>query len=125
MSLLLATVFMLLEMVLLGAIALLLGVITSSLLATLLTFAVYLMGHLSSDIVTLGQLSENSSLRLFTRGLYLILPDLERLNLRNQAIYGWDWLPSTEALWSHGGYAIVYTLVLLALTGVIFSRRQF
>jgi ABC-type transport system involved in multi-copper enzyme maturation permease subunit len=124
-SLILSMVFMLLEMVLLGAVALLLGVITSSLLATLLTLAVYLTGHLSADILTLGQLSENGGLRLFTRVLYLILPDLERFNLRNQAVYGLDWLPSTGELWGHGGYGLIYTLMLLGLTGLIFSRRQF
>jgi ABC-type transport system involved in multi-copper enzyme maturation permease subunit len=124
-SLLLAMVFMGLEMTLLGAIALLFGVITSSLLATLLTFAVYLMGHLSSDILALGQLNDNPGLGWFTQGLYLVLPDLERLNLRNQAVYGLDWLPDPGVLWGHGGYAVIYTLVLLVLTGVIFSRRQF
>ncbi len=125
LSFLLAAIFMLLEMILLGSIALLFGVITSSLLATLLTFSVYLMGHLSADILTLGQLNNNAGLRLLTRGLYLILPDLERFNLRNQAVYGWDWLPSAGVLWSNAGYAVVYTLVILTLTGVIFSRRQF
>lgn len=125
LSLLLAMGFMLLEMMLLGAIALLLGVITSSLLATLLTFAVYLAGHLSTDILALGQLNENGGLRLAIRGLYLVLPDLERFNLRNQAVYGLDWLPPANQLWVHGGYGVLYTGVLLAVTGIIFSRRQF
>ncbi|NEP17671.1 MAG: ABC transporter permease, partial [Leptolyngbya sp. SIO4C1] len=58
-SLTIAIGFMFLEMVLLIAVAILFGVFTSSLLATLLTFAVYLVGHLSQDIVKFGKLAES------------------------------------------------------------------
>ncbi|NEQ33584.1 MAG: ABC transporter permease subunit [Leptolyngbya sp. SIO4C5] len=124
-SILLAILFTFLEMVLLTAVALLFGVFTSSLLATLLAFAVYLMGHLSQDIVELGQLSENPAIQRVTNGLYLILPDLERLNLRNEAIYGMQLLPEPLALASHVLYALLYTVLLLAIATLVFSRRQF
>ncbi|ASC73499.1 ABC transporter protein [Halomicronema hongdechloris C2206] len=124
-SLLISVAFMALEGMLLTAVAILFGVFTSSLLATLLTFAIYLMGHLSQDIVALGQLSENPSLQRLTDGLYLVLPDLERLNLRNEAIYGMELLPPLPELLGHLLYALVYTLLLLAIAIAIFSRRQF
>lgn len=124
-SLLLAVLFTFLEMLLLTAAAMLFGVFTSSLLATLLTFAVYLMGHLSQDIVALGQLSENPTLQQITNGLYLVLPDLERLNLRNEAVYGLDLLPAPPELLGHAAYALLYVAILLTLTVIIFARRQF
>ncbi|HEY9763726.1 MAG TPA: ABC transporter permease [Trichocoleus sp.] len=124
-SLLLAILFMFLEVVLLTAVAILFGVFTSSLLATLLTFAVYLVGHLSQDIVSLGKLSDNPGLQRITNGLYLVLPDLERLNLRNEAIYGMQLLPSTAELSSSLLYALLYTALLLAIAVGVFSRRQF
>jgi len=124
-SLLWSVVFMAIEGMLLTAVAILFGVFTSSLLATLLSFAVYLMGHLSQDIVALGQLSDNPNLQRLTDGLYLVLPDLERLNLRNEAIYGMELLPSLPELLGHLLYALVYTLLLLAIAIGIFSRRQF
>lgn len=124
-SLLLAVLFMFLEVVLLTAVAILFGVFTSSLLATLLTFAVYLVGHLSQDIVSLGKLSENAGLQRVTNGLYLVLPDLERLNLRNEAVYGMQLLPSMPELSSSLLYALLYTALLLAIAVGIFSRRQF
>jgi ABC-type transport system involved in multi-copper enzyme maturation permease subunit len=124
-SLLLAIAFTFLEMALLTAVAMLFGVFTSSLLATLMTFAVYLMGHLSTDILALGELSENPVLQRLTSGLYLVLPDLERLNLRNQAVYGLNLLPAPVELVTHGLYALLYIALLLTLTGVIFTRRQF
>ncbi|NJL48027.1 MAG: ABC transporter permease [Leptolyngbyaceae cyanobacterium SM2_5_2] len=121
----LAISFMALEAMLITAVAILFGVFTSSLLATLLTFAVYLMGHLTQDLVAFSQLSENPGLQRLTNGLYLILPDLERLNLRNVAIYGADLMPDALGLISHFFYAVVYIVLLLTLATVVFSRRQF
>lgn len=122
-SILVATLYLFLELCLITAVALLFGVFTSSLLATLLTFGVYLMGHLSRDLVALGKLSENPSIEFMTQGLYLVLPDLSRLNLKNEAVYGL--LPSSLTLLSHAFYAVVYTILLLAIAIVIFSQREF
>ena len=124
-SVLLAILFIFFETVLLVAVAMLFGVFTSSLLATLLTFAVYLVGHLSQDIVALGQLSDSPSVQRVTNAMYLVLPDLERLNLRNEAIYGMELLPQPLELIEHGVYALLYTALLLTISVGIFSRRQF
>lgn len=124
-SVLLSIAFMFLEVVLLTAVAILFGVFTSSLLATLLTFATYLMGHLTQDLVALGELSENPALQRVTNGLFLVLPDLERLNLRNEAIYGMQLLPDAVTMLSNVLYALIYTALLLTIAILIFSRRQF
>ncbi len=124
-SVLLSIAFMFLEVVLLTAVAILFGVFTSSLLATLLTFATYLMGHLTQDLVALGELSENPALQRVTNGLFLVLPDLERLNLRNEAIYGMQLLPDPMSLLSSVLYGLIYTALLLTIAVMIFSRRQF
>lgn len=122
-SILVSTLYLFLKVSLLIAVALLFGVFTSSILATLLTLAVYLMGNLSRDIVTVGNLSRNSNLESLTQSLYLILPDLSRLNLKNEAVYGI--LPSPQSLLSNGVYGVFYTVLLLAIAILIFSRREF
>ena len=124
-SVLLAIAFMFLEVVLITAVAIMFGVFTSSLLATLLTFATYLMGHLTQDLVALGELSENPALQRVTNGLFLVLPDLERLNLRNEAIYGMELLPDPMTMLSNVLYGLIYTALLLTIAILIFSRRQF
>ncbi|MEO0455343.1 MAG: ABC transporter permease subunit [Cyanobacteria bacterium P01_A01_bin.114] len=124
-SLLIAVGFMFLEMTLLIAVAILFGVFTSSLLATLLTFAIYLVGHLSQDIVKLGKLAESESFQRIANNMYLVLPDLERLNFKNEAIYGITLLPDVGELLLNVLYAVVYTLLLLIISVGIFSRRQF
>ncbi|MEO0541531.1 MAG: ABC transporter permease [Cyanobacteria bacterium P01_A01_bin.105] len=122
---LVALLFMLLEMILLVAVALLFGVFTSSLLATLLTFAVFLVGHLSQDIVRFGRVIESESFQRMARWMYLVLPDLERLNFKNEAIYGAALLPGVGELVVNAVYALIYTTLLIIIATNIFARRQF
>ena len=121
--LLIAAVFLFLELCLLAAAALFFGVFTSSILAILLTFSLYLAGHLSEGMVKLAGVAKNPSFQQLTDNLYLFLPDLSRLDLKNDAVYGV--LPQPDALWLNAGYAVLYTAVLLIATTMIFSRRQF
>jgi ABC-type transport system involved in multi-copper enzyme maturation permease subunit len=122
-ALLIAAVYLLIELALIVAVALLFGVFTSSILATLLSFGVYLMGHFSQDLVELGKLSENPSIERLTTSLYLVLPDLSRLDLKNDAVYGL--LPSSGELLSHGLYGLLYTTLLLVIAITIFAQKEF
>ncbi|MEQ8973886.1 MAG: ABC transporter permease [Coleofasciculus sp. C1-SOL-03] len=122
-SLLISELYQFLELSLIVAVALMFGVFTSSILATLLTFGIYLMGHLSRDVLELGKLSENATIETITQGLFLVLPDLSGLNLKNEAVYGL--LPASGILLKNAAYAIFYTILLLAIAILIFSRREF
>jgi ABC-type transport system involved in multi-copper enzyme maturation permease subunit len=121
--LLLTAVFLFLELCLITAAALLFGVFTSSILATLLTFSLYLVGHLSEGMVKLAGITKNPGFQQLTDNLYLILPDLSRLDLKNDAVYGV--IPQSDILFHHAGYALIYTAALLIVATVVFSRRQF
>ncbi|MBE9052875.1 ABC transporter permease [Nostocales cyanobacterium LEGE 11386] len=124
-SIMIAAVFLCLQLSLITAVAIAFGVFTSSLLAVTLTFAVYLMGNITPDLVKLGRLSSNPVMESITQGLYLILPDLSRLDLKNDAVYGLLALPDTTALMSNAGYGLLYSVMLLAIANFIFSRREF
>jgi ABC-type transport system involved in multi-copper enzyme maturation permease subunit len=124
-SILVAVFYQFLELSLITAVALLFGVFTSSILATVLTFAVYLMGHFSRDLVAFGRLADNATVERITEIAYLVLPDLSRLNLRNEAVYGAELFPDPFDLVSHALYGIAYAVLLLAIATVIFSRREF
>ena len=121
--LLVAGFFLWLELCLLTAAALLFGVFTSSILAIILTFSLYLVGHLSEGMVKLAGVTRNPGFQQLTDNLYLVLPDLSRLDLKNDAVYGV--LPPPDILLLNAGYAVVYTVALLLVTTVIFSRREF
>ena len=124
-SILLAALYLFLQLSLITSVAIVLGVFTSSVLATMLTFAVYLMGNFSQDLVQLGRVSGNRGLESLTQGLYLVLPDLSRLDLKNQAVYGLELLPNPLTLIANAGYGLLYTVLLLAIAILIFSRREF
>jgi hypothetical protein len=55
--------------------------------------------------------------------LYLVLPDLERFNLRNQAVYGTALLPDLPTLTGDLVYGVVYIALLLSLASLAFRRR--
>jgi Cu-processing system permease protein len=122
-SLSVSGLYLVLELSLMTAVALLFGVFTSSLIATVLTFAVYLMGHFSQNLVTLSQTIKTESVKGIVKGLYLIFPDLSRLDLKNQAVYGL--LPDSGTMALNAGYGVLYIVLLLAIASLIFSRREF
>ena len=123
--LLLAVLFMFLEMVLLTAAALMFGVITSTVLATLMTLAIFAVGHETRNILELDRIAESESFRRIAEGLFLVLPDLERLNLKNEIANGFVAPPSGGGLIENAAYGLIYTALLLTVTVTVFERRQF
>ncbi len=116
-------VFLFIQLSLIAAIAIGFGVFTSSLLASFLTLAVYLMGQASRDIVNLGKLTKNPQIEQLTQNLYLVLPDLARLDLKNQTPY--NLIPSPDILLNNAGYGLLYMILVLAIAALIFSAREF
>ncbi|MCM1985077.1 ABC transporter permease [Lyngbya confervoides] len=122
-SLVAAILFMALELSLMAAVALLFGVFSSALISTILTISVYVMGHFSGNLVALSESVETGSLKIFIKVLYLIFPDLSRLDLKNQAVYGL--LPDPPTLLFNFGYGIIYIGLLLAIASLLFSKKEF
>ncbi|CCQ63818.1 ABC transporter permease [Crocosphaera watsonii] len=122
-SLLVSQVYLLLGLAVLTAVAITFGTFTSSILATLLSFGIYIIGHLSSDLLELAQISKNPQITALTESIYLVVPNLERFNLKNTAVYGI--LPSSSDLLVNGVYGMIYIVLLLTISSFIFSRRQF
>ncbi|WP_218082570.1 ABC transporter permease [Anthocerotibacter panamensis] len=122
-GLLTAICFSYVELLLIVAAALFFGSFTSSVLATLFTFSLYLAGHFSQSLLQLGALSKNEFVQNLTRVAYVILPDLERFNLREGAAFGL--LP---APWEMAGtlvYGFFYIAFLLSAAHLLFARREF
>lgn len=122
-SLLVSVGYLGIELSLIAAVAIMFGVFSSGLIATILTITVYVMGHFSGNLLELSRTVETNSLKLFIQTLYLIFPDLSRLNLKNQAVYGI--LPDTHQLLMNGVYGLFYIAMILAIASFLFNRRQF
>jgi hypothetical protein len=78
---------------------------------------------LSRDLLQLGEISKNPAIKNVTQGIYLVIPDLARFDLKNEAVYGL--LPDTEKLLVSAVYGLLYMALLLALANLIFWRREF
>jgi ABC-type transport system involved in multi-copper enzyme maturation permease subunit len=122
-AILVANFFIFWQIMLLGAIAILFGSFSGSLIASLMTLAAYLIGNFSRDLLLLGEISKNIGLQTVMRTFYMILPDLSRANLKNEAVY--NILPSLADMFNNGVYILSYALLTLSIAILIFARRQF
>jgi len=110
------------ELVLVVAIATLFSAFTTPMLASLFTLGIYMAGHLSRDLLALGQQSENPDFTVAATWMYRLLPDLESFNLSIQAVHG---LPiASDELVLPIVYGIGYSIVLLIAAASIFRRRD-
>jgi ABC-type transport system involved in multi-copper enzyme maturation permease subunit len=120
---LIAIGFLWLLLSLMTAVAIGFGALMNSLLAIVMTVSVYFMGTLSGDLVNLGRLTENPAIQRMTQAFYLVVPDFSRLDLKNQAVY--NVLPSTDILMQNAGYGVLYIVLILTISSMLFSAREF
>jgi ABC-type transport system involved in multi-copper enzyme maturation permease subunit len=118
-----AIVLILVELALITAFALLFSSVTNPILAALWTFAVYLMGHLSWSLQLLKDKLPEGSGRWLCDLVYAVLPNLDRLNLKAQAVHGAPLAPGVVPLAM--AYGLGYTLLVLLLACFAFERKEF
>lgn len=85
-SLLLAVLYIYLELLVLLSLMVCFSSVTSSIMSLVYGFAVFLIGHATPTIVSLIT-STKSSARYLFMAIYYIFPNLEKFNLRNDAVY--------------------------------------
>jgi ABC-type transport system involved in multi-copper enzyme maturation permease subunit len=121
---LIAVGFTFLEMMVMMAFALLFSAITTPTLSAMFSIAVYIGGHLSTDIMLLGAgIAEDDLFEMIIRGLHYVIPNLEYFNFRVAIVHQ---LPlHTAELWQALCYGLAYTAGVLMLAMGIFERRNF
>ena len=112
----------LLECMVVTAVALLCSTFTSATLSAIFTLATYVIGHLTADLKTFGERMDEG-MRTFMNGLYYVLPNLERFNLKGQVVHHLD--VSGADLLLIVAYGLTYVAFLLTSANLIFQRRDF
>jgi ABC-type transport system involved in multi-copper enzyme maturation permease subunit len=112
----------LLECMVVTAVALLCSTFTSATLSAIFTLAIYVIGHLTADLKTFGQKMDGLG-RSVLEGMYYLLPNLERFNLKGNVTHHID-VPLNELVLIVA-YGMAYAAFLLLLASVIFQRRDF
>ena len=117
-----AIVLIYVELMILIGVAMMFSAFSSPALSALLTFFVFVIGHFSGDLKMLGHTMPSAFARWLFAGLYYLVPNLTKYNAIAFAAHGlW---PEARAVISAIAYGVVYVVVLLAATTLIFSRRN-
>lgn len=116
-----AGIFM--ELVLLVCLASLFSTFTTPILSAIFTLSMFLIGHVTGDLIVFGDRSGVESVRWTARALFYILPNLELFNWKNEVVYGGVRSPSI--LIPAFGYLLAYGAAVLSLACLLFSRKDF
>ena len=111
------------ELSVIVAVATLFSAFTTPMLASLYTLGMYIMGHMTRNLKTIGENSDVESLRVLTEVLFEVLPDLESFNLTVQAVHQLPIAASDVILPLL--YGVGYSALMLVLASFLFQRRDF
>jgi ABC-type transport system involved in multi-copper enzyme maturation permease subunit len=111
------------ELLVVTAIALFFSTFSSSTLSAIFTLAIYVIGHLTTDLKSVAGKSGNETASAMMSGLYYLCPNLESLNIKGQAAVGipvgYDYLVLASL------YGLAYAAVLVTGACFVFQRRDF
>ena len=110
------------ELTILVATATLFSSFTTPMLAAMFTLGIYALGHLSRDLLALGQQADLESIRLAATWMYRILPDLESFNFTLHATHGLT--ISAREIGLPILYGLGYSTILLSAATFVFRRRD-
>ena len=111
------------ELTILTAVAILFSSFSSPALSALLTFFVFIIGHFSSSLRELAENLGSESAKVVFNLIYYLMPNLSHFTFVTNAAYG-D-VPPLQMVSGSVLYAIVFDMILVAATILIFSRRNF
>ena len=118
-----AVLLIFVELMLVTALALFFSTFSSPMLSAALTFGLYIVGHFSGDLRNFQQVVDSPAAARFARGLYWVLPNLAQFDVKNEVVHGVH-VPLGHMAMT-GAYAAVYIAMLLAISMLVFSRRDF
>lgn len=112
-----------LQLAILTAVAILFSSFSSPALSALLTFLVFIIGNFTSSLLELADKLGSSGAKIIFGFLYYVLPNLSFFSFVTNTANGN--VPPASLLGGAFLYAVVYIAILLAITILIFSRRNF
>jgi ABC-type transport system involved in multi-copper enzyme maturation permease subunit len=111
------------EVALVSAIGFAFASVSSQVVSSLATTGLYFIGHLMPDLRQMSERSPSSAVRLLARVGTVVLPDFDRLNLKQRATYAIT--TSATELAQVLMYTLGYTAIVLVVAGWLFERRDF
>jgi ABC-type transport system involved in multi-copper enzyme maturation permease subunit len=119
---LIALYFILLQFMMMTAIAMLYSTYSSPLLSSIFAFSTFVIGTFSEDLHNFAATSQGPAKWIMTAVAYVV-PNFSSLNVVSQVAHG---TPVAGALVLHNTvYAVTYSVVLLLCAAAIFENRNF
>ncbi|HLA95565.1 MAG TPA: ABC transporter permease [Pyrinomonadaceae bacterium] len=118
-----ASVLIFFELLIITAVAILFSSFSTPALSALLTFLVFVIGHLSASLRDLGAVIKSDVAGLLLDVVYYLLPNLSLFTYRTEAAIGMT--ANTTAIGGGFAYTAVYVTIVLAIASAVFSRRNF
>jgi len=122
-ALLKAIGLILVELMLVTAIALFFSTFSTPMLSAAFTFGLYIVGHFTSDLRNFQDVVDSPAAGRLARGLYWVLPNLAQFDVKAAVVHGQPVPAGYLALTI--AYAAVYITMVLAVSAFVFSRRDF
>jgi ABC-type transport system involved in multi-copper enzyme maturation permease subunit len=121
--LLLAIVMLVFELGIVTAVAILFSTFVTPISSAVFTFAVYVAGNMSQDLLNLAAINKAPAVKGIAYCFYYLLPNLSNLDVRAAVVHGQ--LIAPLRLWLGAGYALLYVSAVLLLAVLVFHRRSF
>ena len=119
---LVAIYFIVLQLMMMTALAMLFSTYSSPLLSSIFAFAIFAIGTFSEDLHNFSAAAHGPAKAVMTAVAYIV-PNFSSLNVILQVAHG---IPVESGLVLHNSlYAITYTAVVLACAAAIFENRNF
>ena len=113
--------FLKLEMLL--ALVFFFSTFVSNIVTVVVTVMIYFSAHSFSHLIDLAIRTKSTFLQYFFQGLEIFFPPMQALNIKD-VIGSFKDFSNLELLWNTI-YAIVYIIVILYFTILIFNRKKF
>ncbi len=111
------------ELVLLVCLASFFSTFTTPVLSAIFTISLFVIGHVTKDLVVFGARSSSAVVKGAAKALYYILPNLELFNWKNEVVYGGA--RSAAPILPAAGYLLAYAGAVLILACLLFTRKDF
>jgi ABC-type transport system involved in multi-copper enzyme maturation permease subunit len=121
-SVLVAIYFILLELALVTALAMLFSCYSSPMLSTLFTVGVYITGVFAQDIRNAGDLSRSHAVEIVTRVIYYLVPNFHNFNVIAAVAHGES--IGFGIVLQNTIYTVIYVVIVLLGATAIFSGRD-
>jgi ABC-type transport system involved in multi-copper enzyme maturation permease subunit len=119
----LAVLMIYFELTIVTGVAIMFSSFSTPALSALLTFFVFVIGHLSASLRDLATETGSKSATGTLEAIYYLLPNLSHFTFATEVANGLT--PSAPLIGGTILYAVVYDIILLTITAFIFSRRNF